>query len=272
MCKFLMKPSTVFVVPVFAAILACGVQFASASAIQWSTGTPGGTTGLDISTDADVSTLGTYVYGIDWNGSAGNVTVNGVPFTGTIGSSTDVTVNGSNAGGSVMSAASSLDASYKGLVGGCMYYATSVTLNGLNSGDQYEVQVWANDSRSGTGTGTHAQSFLYSTGGGNEVSLWYDVTLLVGGTGQYTIGTFTADGTGAQTFYYANSPQFINAVLVRDLTAAVPEPARSPCLPADCSDSWPTPGGSVGSRSFGVNHAVTRRSRVGVSRYRRGIR
>ena len=85
-------------------------------------------------------------------------------------------------------------------------------------GQNYEVELWVNDSRGVTRTET-------ITGG---LTLSFDTTGVSGGLGQYTIGTFTADGTGqpAITISTTGAVSQLNALEILDVPAAgVPEPS-----------------------------------------------
>ncbi len=66
----------------------------------------------------------------------------------------------------------------------------TLTLNGLTIGRDYQFQIWANDSRADAGDTRHT-----TVTSGNAVNLDRNTTGLLGGLGQFAIGTFTADST-----------------------------------------------------------------------------
>ena len=89
---------------------------------------------------------------------------------------------------------------------------------GLTIGNNYLLQVWFVDTRFGGGTGTN--------------QLLDGVAPNLSGTGQYAIGTFTADATTQAFTWTENGPQFNGATLnlaqLRDVTpipATAPEPS-----------------------------------------------
>jgi glucuronoarabinoxylan endo-1,4-beta-xylanase len=180
---------------------------------------------VTISSTTDISTSGTLLYAYNCSGSNG--TVNGVSFTGVdsaITWGTGVTLSGYDArltsGFADGSTAplGSLDAGYRKILrGGAFKWASgeaSVTLNSLVAGHQYQVQMWVNDSRSGS------SAFRTQTAkGANAMSVAFNNTQAEGGLGQYVIGSFTATGN-SQTFMLSGggtTPQ-INAIQVRDVS------------------------------------------------------
>ena len=103
---------------------------------------------------------------------------------------------------------------------------STITLNGLTVGQQYLIQIWANDFRSfpnvrnetvtGSGSDTNVQTLHYLDNGGSGL-----------GQGDWVSGTFTADGTGSQTFTFtttgADSQTMLNAFQLR----SIPEPSAA---------------------------------------------
>ena len=198
-----------------------------------------------VSGDSDVSTTGSLVYAFTFGGTAAppSATVNGVtfsPFTvpgGIVTSATvgSVTISESpgnlfayNTFGSASAPFSTLSSDYRTLLGSGAYADLpaniTVTLGGLTSGQQYQVQWWTNNSANlspiygGGFTNTTATAV-------NAVTLDANTTNTVGGVGQYAIGTFTALGT-TQPFILSEPSGFnplINALQVR----MVPEPTTS---------------------------------------------
>ncbi len=91
--------------------------------------------------------------------------------------------------------------------------------NGMTVGHTYLLQVWVNDARSIDRTVT-------ITGGANT-SLTLQIAPVPTGPGQYIIGEFIADGSGAQTITLTPGGNYgtqINLLQVRDITS-VPEPS-----------------------------------------------
>ncbi|MCE9630712.1 MAG: hypothetical protein K8S94_08380 [Planctomycetia bacterium] len=209
-----------------------------------------------VSGDSDVDTTGTLLYAFTFGGTASppSTTVNGVTFSpfripgGIVTSATvgNVTISESpgnllayNTFGSASAPFSGLSSSYQSLLGTGAYAdvpnTITVALNGLTSGQEYRLQWWTNDSAKLTGA--FGGSFTNTTASAvNSVTLDANVTNVVGGVGQFAIGTFTASGT-TQAFSLTepsgNNP-LINALQVR----AVPEPAMSALAVAAASAGW----------------------------------
>ncbi|HLX61616.1 MAG TPA: MBG domain-containing protein, partial [Planctomycetota bacterium] len=207
-----MKISRLHSASVFLAVvtLAASVQ---AATLTW--GTP-----ANITADTDVSTTGTAVYAYAWSGVT--QAVNGVSFTGTTNTNaggTDVSLNnfGYNVPTSFSSTSdpfNSLSTAYKNVIMGGDFNIfgdqATVTLQGLIVGRSYQVQVWVSDPRPVNGrTGTIT--------GGNTVTMLYSVNNTAGSPGQYTIGTFTADGTSQSFAMASNGSTQINALQLRVL-------------------------------------------------------
>ncbi len=183
---------------------------------------------VTVTGDTDVATSGSLLYAGGFSGTT--ATVNSVPFAGSI--SGNITVSGSAgtvgnafAGGTSLPWAG-LSANYQTLLAGGTYANNNtpltVTLNNLAVGSNYLVQVWVNDSRSGT---VASRTEGVASPGGNAVTLVYNSTQAQGGVGQSVLGGFTADAV-TQSFTLTgalpaggNSAQ-INALQVRRL--AVP--------------------------------------------------
>jgi len=212
-------------------------------AITWGSATT-------IAGDTDVSTSGTllYAYNVGWNGTTGGpggtpgtgvaaATVNGVTFsafglpggytnsvsTVTVGSVTMTESPGFLWSSNILGNASGLSSSYQSLLasgGGATLPATiTVTLGGLTVGQQYQLQIWSNNSGNGNGaTGAPIANTLVSS----AVTLDANTTNTSGGVGQYVLGTFTA-ATTSMNFTLAGSggsttSPMINAFQVRDIT------------------------------------------------------
>jgi hypothetical protein len=102
--------------------------------------------------------------------------------------------------------------------------AATVTLCNLVVGQQYEVQVWVDDSRSG---GTTNRTETLTDAYGNTVTLAYNSTYAAGGVGQFATGTFTATATNQSFTMNSAASTQLNALQVRDLTMA-PSITRQP--------------------------------------------
>jgi hypothetical protein len=113
---------------------------------------------------------------------------------------------------------SNLSASYQTLLssftGGAPF---NLTMSGLTLGREYEFEWWTNiSSSSATGLITTATA-------GNNVGLNANTTGLVGGDGQFAIGSFLADGP-SETIAFTGGPlTFFDGFELRG--SAVPEPS-----------------------------------------------
>jgi hypothetical protein len=103
-------------------------------------------------------------------------------------------------------------------------FPLTLTMSGLTVGHKYEFEWWSNH------TGDSVQTFTTAMAG-NSVQLNSNVQGLMGGVGQFAIGTFTADMTSEQITFTGFSPNGgskLNGLQLRDLgpaVSAVPEPA-----------------------------------------------
>ena len=204
----------------------------------------------NISGDSDVDTTGTLVYAYNFGSSSSATaqTVNGVTFqpfvilnnlstsftTGqvTISESPGYLASDLNVG-SGTAPFSNLSTSYRGLLASEVYASQfaniRVDLGGLTPGNEYRLQWWTNDSAM-TPYFPGSQRYLFentfSSGSVNSVTLDSNTANVVGGLGQYVIGTFTAGGATA-SFTLTGSGTgldqlpLLNALQVR----AVPEPS-----------------------------------------------
>lgn len=112
---------------------------------------------------------------------------------------------------------------YDTLTGGAIYKdskgTVTYTIGGLTSGRDYLVQIWARDARYFSG---YTENCMVTVDG--TITLDYNVTNAANGMGQYTVGTFRADGaTQTFTLVGASCPVQLNGIQVRDVT--VPEPS-----------------------------------------------
>lgn len=219
------------------------VHAAPLADITWGTAT-------NISGDSDVDTTGTLVYAYNFGSSSSATaqTINGVSFQPFVvlndlsNSSTTghVTIT-ENPGylasdlnvGSVTTPFSNLSAGYQSLLSSEVYasqFATiRVDLGGLTPGTDYRLQLWTNDAAMTPyipGFPRYLFENTFSSGSVNSVTLDSNTSNVVGGLGQYVIGTFTASGVTA-SFTLTGSGTgldqlpLLNALQVR----AVPEPS-----------------------------------------------
>jgi hypothetical protein len=183
---------------------------------------------VTISGTSDVSTNGTY-FG-SWapqDGSANSYPVNGVAFQGfsdlpgfVSGATLD---NGYNGYGSP----NTPDADYNTLLQYARFSNEGsspavFSWSGMTPGHSYLVQFWVNDGRN------IGQSRSETISGGTNTSAPLSFGSDGSGPGQYIVGTFVADNTGAQTLLLnaystgANPDPQVNLVQVRDTTPPVP--------------------------------------------------
>ena len=186
-----------------------------------------------ISGDTDVSTNGSAEYAYAWSNLS--PTVNGVTFTGTastLGSgdgniTSDADAQNSGAYASGPAPFTSLSVPYQNILQGANYNSgtdISLSLNNLTPGQNYEVQLWYNDSRAGFDTFTQDVTSV----GGNLVTLEKNFQNAAGGVGQFTIGTFKADAI-SQLISLSSNGAFqaqVNALQLRAV-AAIPEPSTA---------------------------------------------
>ena len=254
---------------IFAALAVVGFITAPASGdtVTWQSGVqmyPGSTT----QTFVDNST-GTFVLGFNGTGEGSTpnddpgvdgstaTTVNGVDFQnvngfnlnagvvtdGTVTVTTSTTMsNDSNAFGD---GTFSSDGDIFALIAGGLWGETTVNLSGLTAGNQYMVQIFSNDSRSGRnsdwqtgfsdGVNDFATSMANGTWGTAGLSNRDPVSGLGEPSGDYIIGTFVAGASGIQSFDVRGTSNNwstlnggrsqLNAFQLRDLGAVVPEPS-----------------------------------------------
>lgn len=219
-----------------AGLLLIGGARLNAAVIVWNPVAP-------ITGDSDVNTSGTLVQALNL-GSSSATTVNGVTFTSasdpsfsatnTFGTgSGNLTVNTPGTFGNGPSMGDSnapftnLSSSYKALVGTAFncYQATdttTLTINGLTSGQQYLVQFWSNDSRSSINV-NNRQTLT----AGNTTGIFYRNSGSQGGLGSFVIGQFTADASTQVITAFENNINGGTGVVTLNgyLISAVPEPS-----------------------------------------------
>ena len=219
------------------AALAAFIPLAPAATVIW--GSP-----TNISGNTDVSTTGSFVQAYHFGDYAGttSATVNGVlfsatgvypfpngtnsePFGGVNSLTSTGTIYGYNGFGSSATPYSALSPEYRNLLSSAVIGFTgsmTFTLNGLTSGQDYQIQFFSNDSSDLVGPNIARATSITS---GNTVTLVSNTAFpngTPGGTGQWVIGAFNAVGTSQVfTFEVANNAFELNGYQLR----AVPEPA-----------------------------------------------
>lgn len=212
---------------------------AGASTITWGPAT-------DTTGPSNISTTGTLVKAFDSGGSG--VTVNGVLFAAAGGAGDDVfTALSAGTFTQFDDNADLGDANLDTLLRTGNYLAplgspppTVITLSGLTSGLQYELQLFMMDQRNSpssppAGCAGCADRTTTLTSGANSVALEADPGNTAGSPfGQFALGTFTADAS-TQTFEVTGTCVFFGSECsLRQVNAwqlrAVPEPASAALL------------------------------------------
>ncbi len=151
---------------------------------------------------------------VSTNGLAtGTTVVNGVTFTRT-------NLFGNSYGFS--SGVTTADAATDALYTNAGYSGGTITLTGLNIGDQYEIQAFHGDNRGGA-----LSTRVMNVGDGTTVAT---TSGAVSTSGSWIIGTFTADAA-TQDFHSShgtNVSSELNAYQLRNVT--VPEPSSTALL------------------------------------------
>jgi beta-glucanase (GH16 family) len=253
------------------ALLALGLAATPAPAANISWGTP-----KNITSDTDVVTNGTLIRAVDWSGNY--QTVNGVSF---VPANPNECIQGLNAVlvdnntttgyGVGLPSSPSLSTAYGNILG-IAYLSTGTTgsssygygtitvvMNGLTPGHQYEVQVWCQDPRLASTTQTITDVSGNSSNNTVTVAL---STGAAGSSGQYVVGTFTADSPIAangyqpaaqQGFIINTSGEYmeVNAVQLRDLTpgGTVLPPYFSPSTQTKNGGATPVTNSLYGTQS-----------------------
>ena len=210
-----------------------------------------------ISGVSDVSTMGTLVDA--YNFGSNTPTVNGVLFSAVTSTSgagnlsislpppSTAGLYGSFGSSTPGTAFSNLDGSYRSLLTNGLYEngtdPFSFTESGLTAGHLYQVQYFANDSRSFVG----GRTATVTSSGGNSQTLLYNNTSADGGVGQYVNGTFTATAGGKVTVNAASSVSAqINGLQFRDLgDAGAPVAFGAATITRTANGVLNTPAGTV---------------------------
>ena len=199
-------------------------QQAGATLVTWDTPTQ---ISNGATADLDVSTAGTLHSAVNISSAAAAV-VNGVTFavgTGTSFDSGNVTLvmGGANFNfGGLGTSTGNTD--YDALLGPTRASVDPgvLTFNNLTDGQEYQVQLWANDSRF-IPTLYGRTTTVQDPDGGSLVTLLQNDGGTSPNLGQYVIGTFTAGGTTQVINIDGSVGPNITAVQIR--VAAVPEPS-----------------------------------------------
>ena len=186
----------------------------------------------------DVSTTGTLVgaFNVGAPGVA-STTVNGTTFTGLALTGTSVTsgnftlsstvLSGTNLAGSGAAPFSTLSSSYQALLSSTSNSTQPITLtmSGLVTGAAYQFEWWS------TASSVNVNLITTATAGG-VVALGSNTGAVLGGLGQFALGTFVADATTQQVITFA-SPTSNSLILdgfqlrLLPAAAAVPEPGSA---------------------------------------------
>jgi fibronectin-binding autotransporter adhesin len=192
-----------------------------------------------ISGESDVLNAGTAFLAVRYWGP-NNLTLNGVDFVTSV--STTGVGNLSISGGATyfngLGAAgpnyNPLGSNYQQLVNGAVFVDGAgpliVSLNGLTPSRSYALQIWANDSRIEAGAPAlpYRMNHLASSGG-NTVLQKFNVQRVLGGVGEFTVGSFVANAS-SQTFtlsgtldagggYTTGASAQLNSIVVRDISS-----------------------------------------------------
>ncbi len=191
-------------------------------------------------TDADISTLGTFVSAVTENYSNMPETVGDTVFDAVSNSHITNIGNGGDDGSNFFgpyTPTNPAPTNYQEAVNGCSYTYTgnspvTFTLQGLQYGEIYQVEIWnvVDDSSRNTE--------LSSTGPLGTSSVDFN--------NDFVLGTFIADATGKESITFqgvvAGGVGEVNAVALRDL--GVPEPSTPPC----CWAAWRSLASAYGAR------------------------
>jgi hypothetical protein len=218
--------------PLHRRILGTGIAAVLAGAALWMPATSEAATitwgsATSIAGDTDVSTTGTLVSALNLGTGTGatvnGVTFNGLTMTGTgatsgiFGFSTASSFSSFTGAGSSSSPFSLLSSSYQSLLSSIIYVdflnTYTLTISRLTIGGNYALQLWVNNASGG--------QFLTTVAAGNSLTLVDNVTKAEGSPGQFTIGTFTANGT-SQAIGFSGSVVNVqlNALQLRNTTPA----------------------------------------------------
>lgn len=228
----------------------------AASTVQAAVVTWGAET--DIAADTDVSTNGTVVMAYNFGDtSVAGTTINGVTFdpfpvddglsnTYTVGNATLSTADDRNPRGIVTTTSQSLSGTYLTMLNSAVELIADrqykLTMSGLTVGQEYELQVWVNNSGRGFfGRGDFPTSVSDADGnevrlypGDNGIGLGPQGADLPPAPGQFAVGTFTADAATQELFLgsgeisgLVNGFQLRSAAQSAPPVAPIPEPGSA---------------------------------------------
>ncbi len=172
---------------------------------------------------SDVSTQGTLARAYAFGGTAPAAAINGVSFSRFIDQSGDTlsgfTSVGTDGFGSAAAPFSTLPVDYRTLLAGAASggRAGTLTLNGLQPGQWYQVQVWANDSRAAAGgriQRINGSLFLNTNPGGPADNLAHE-----GGLGHWMQGAFQATAAAQRFDFVSSTAVQLNALQLRAIPA-----------------------------------------------------
>lgn len=172
---------------------------------------------------SDVSTQGTLTRAYAFGATAPAAALNGVSFSRFIDQSGDTlsgfTSVGADGFGSAAAPFSTLPADYRTLLAGAASggRAGTLTLNGLQPGQWYQVQVWANDSQAAAGgriQRINGSLFLNTNPGGPADNLSYE-----GGLGHWMQGAFQATAAAQRFDFVSSTAVQVNALQLRAIAA-----------------------------------------------------
>ena len=190
---------------VVVAVLGCA-HLAEAATITWQTPVSASGDGT-----SDIDNTGTLLCAYQYGTYSGSLTIDGVTFADVAdtASGTSITSTGSSTQQGNIGVVPGTTGDYETLLRQNTYQAddrSPWTLHGLTGSNPYLLQAWVADIRYG------ATQFQAITGGGSTSD---NISIR---TGQYVIGTFTADGSTQEISF---SGDILNAAQVR----LIPEPS-----------------------------------------------
>ena len=170
---------------------------------------------------------GTIITAADFGAGSQTVTLTGgqtINFDGNGANATVVGGNGTTAGalnGTILTGNTAFDTVLDGFNYDSAAGTKQITLSGLTAGQQYSLQLFGLDDRSGS----IARTLSFSDFSGDSSGL------ITSGANDYVLGTFTALSSFETITESVPSGGNINALVVRDLTvSAAPEPSQFACL------------------------------------------
>jgi len=174
--------------------------------------------------DATLGLAGTVITAADFGAGSQTVTLTGGKVITFDGASTNATVVGGNGTFTGAFNGNTGNTNFNTVLNGANYDSAAgtkqITLSGLTAGKQYSVQLFGLDDRGGNES---SRTLSFSDFSNNSSGA------ITSGANDYVIGTFTAASSFQTITESVPSGGNINAVVVRDLSAA-PEPSQFACL------------------------------------------